>query len=455
MKIALRYAFTALGCGLFACLGLYRESAAECFLAILLALMLLYGLWIRRTGAKLRSVQVAHKPAGEWSSGQEAMSFKITLASKRRLPAIWLMATDVWTRTGGDGGAWVCRRLLFPRGRRTVAYTSSFEGAPRGVYQLARTELTIGDWFGWFGQKVPLAAEEADAPVCVIPPPAAASSLIDTAGAAGAAPWDMEPNAANGSEAGDDAVRVMRHSAAGTPGVELQPYRAGASQRAIDWRTYAKRRILAVRPLESATAACLDLVIDDTVWRTGSDNNDHCAAGPAERIGSDAMSRTAAEMEAVLSVAATAVREAMEQDVPVRLIWLSDGVAIEGAWNAVIALAAERPGARGELPWQLEQGPPQQNRLTSGRITAVSFSRDGAAVKRMLAYAGAREIDRWLIGEEHPGAVRSGTPDRMNSAVNFNDRPYRAKFDITGAERAGRKRGEKDAHAEHAATFEG
>ncbi|MCM3342768.1 DUF58 domain-containing protein [Paenibacillus sp. MER TA 81-3] len=456
MKLSLRYAFTALGCGLLAFLGLYRESAAECFLAILLAFMLMHGLWLYRTGTKLRSVQVVHKPSGEWSSGLEAMRFKVTLASRRRLPALWLMATDVWTRTGGDGGAWICRRLLFPRGRRAITYMSSFEGAPRGVYQLARTELTIGDWFGWFGRTVSLAAEEADAPIRVIPPLAVVSEPFDRTVQAGAAPWDMEPDANDSSEVDGDASRVMRHSASGMPGVELQPYRTGAPQRAIDWRTYAKRRVLAVRPLESGTAAaCLDLVVDDTDWRTASSDSDKSAPRHTNRDGSGAISRHAAEMEAVLSAAAMAVREATENDISVRLIWLSDGTAIEGTWNAVIALAAERLGERVELPWKLDQGPSQPDSTTSGKLTVVSLSRDGAAVKRVLAYAGAKDIERWLVAEQHLEAVQAFQSAQANSAANFNERPYRAKFAFTGPGRAGRKRGENDAHAEHPATFEG
>ncbi|QDM45623.1 DUF58 domain-containing protein [Paenibacillus thiaminolyticus] len=267
-----RFLLTAAGCAALAAAGWERNSPAELFLAAVLGAMLLNGVRLHIIGRQLAGVRLVHelRQAERVVPGAApgSLAFGVAISGAKRWPMRWLTVEEAWTRTGGDGGVWVCRRLLFLRQGAETRYTVSFAGAPRGVYRLTRTELAYGDLFGWFGGRVRLdlpSAAEAPQPVLVIPPPPVCSAVLPDA-APGAAHEAGPPPLAGAADAADGGVPAP--SAGGVRGVELQAYQPGTPLRAVDWRTYAKRRVLAVRVPEADGCAPADIAMDDVPWRS-------------------------------------------------------------------------------------------------------------------------------------------------------------------------------------------
>ncbi|MCY9742466.1 hypothetical protein M5W88_21185, partial [Paenibacillus thiaminolyticus] len=183
-----RFLLTAAGCAALAAAGWERNSPAELFLAAVLGAMLLNGVRLHIIGRQLAGVRLVHelRQAERVVPGAApgSLAFGVAISGAKRWPMRWLTVEEAWTRTGGDGGVWVCRRLLFLRQGAETRYTVSFAGAPRGVYRLTRTELAYGDLFGWFGGRVRLdlpSAAEAPQPVLVIPPPPVCSAVLPDA----------------------------------------------------------------------------------------------------------------------------------------------------------------------------------------------------------------------------------------------------------------------------------
>ncbi|GAC42349.1 DUF58 domain-containing protein, partial [Paenibacillus popilliae] len=307
-----RFLLTAAGCAVLATVGWARNGSAELFTAALLGAMLLNGVRLHIIGRQLVGVRLGHvleqaKPTVP-AAAPGSLAFRVALSGAKHWPGRWLTVEEAWTRTGGDGGVWICRRLLFLRRVGETRYTITFEGAPRGVYRLTRIELTYGDLFGWFGGRVqmeiPSAAEAPPTVLVIPPPPVRAAALPDAAHEDGPPPLAGAPDAADGG--------VPVPSAGGVRGVELQAYRPGTPLRGVDWRTYAKRRVLAVRVLEADGCVPADIAMDDVPWRSEAQPGQH------------------APMEAVLSAAAAAVRSAADAGRPVRLLRLSDGAVAAG-----------------------------------------------------------------------------------------------------------------------------
>nr|WP_242069617.1 DUF58 domain-containing protein [Paenibacillus dendritiformis] len=362
--------------------------------------MLLNGVRLHVIGRKLAGLRLVHELQPEEHAGVGAapgsLAFRVALSGVTRWPVRWLTVEEAWTRTGGDGGVWICRRLLYLRQGEETRYSVSFEGAPRGVYRLSRTELAYGDLFGWFGGRVRLdlpSAAEAPQPVLVIPPPPVRAAALPAAVPA-AAHEAGPPPLAGAADAADGGVPAP--SAGGARGVELQAYRPGTPLRAIDWRTYAKRRVLAVRVPEADGCAPADIAMDDVPWRSEAQPGQH------------------APMEAVLSAAAAAVRAAAEAGRPVRLLRLSDGAVVAGARQALSALAAERPGpappppvagpigaARGHAA---EPSPPIR------AVTLISYREEPAVLDRLQDAAGETRIDGWLTAARWPQSSAAAAP---------------------------------------------
>ncbi|WP_374020653.1 DUF58 domain-containing protein [Paenibacillus thiaminolyticus] len=401
-----RFLLTAAGCAVLATAGWERNSPAELFLAAVLGAMLLNGVRLHIIGRQLAGVRLVHelRQAERFVPGADpgSLAFRVAISGAKRWPVRWLTVEEAWTRTGGDGGVWVCRRLLFVRQGAETRYTVSFAGAPRGVYRLTRTELAYGDLFGWFGGRVrldlPSAAEPQ--PVLVIPPPPVRSAALPDAapGAAheaGLPPLDSAADTADGG--------VPAPSAGGESGVELQAYRPGTPLRAVDWRTYAKRRVLAVRVPEADGCAPADIAMDDVPWRSEAQPGQH------------------APMEAVLSAAAAAVRAAAEAGRPVRLLRLSDGAVVAGAWQALAALAAERPGPAALLGWELPPppgaGPHGAAHWSAAEpsppiraVTLISYREDPAVLDRLQDAAGEVRIGGWLTAARWPQSSAPAAP---------------------------------------------
>lgn len=402
-----RFLLTAAGCGGLAAAGWARNSPAELLVAALLGAMLLNGVRLHAIGRKLAGVRLLHElqqagPAGT-GAASGSLAFRVALGGVKRWPVRWMTVEEAWMRTGGDGGLWVCRRLLFLSRGEEPRYTVSFEGAPRGVYRLSRAELAYGDLFGWFGCRVRLdvaPAKEAGPPMLVIPPsPVRAALLPDAAPAA--AHEAGPPPLAGAADAADGGVPAP--TAGGARGVELQAYQPGTPLRAIDWRTYAKRRVLAVRAPEADGCAPADIAMDDIPWRSEAQPGQH------------------APMEAVLSAAAAAVRAAAESGRPVRLLRLSDGAIAVGAWQALAALAAERPGPAAAIGWAAPHSP---DAGSSGAatwpavdpsqpiraLTLISYREDPVVLDRLHDAAGEAIIEGWLTAARWPHADATAAP---------------------------------------------
>ncbi|TDL53093.1 DUF58 domain-containing protein [Paenibacillus dendritiformis] len=400
-----RFLLTAAGCAVLAAAGWARNSPAELFLAAVLGAMLLNGVRLHVIGRKLAGVRLVHElqQAERVVPGAAAgsLAFRVVLSSAKRWPVRWLTVEEAWTRTGGDGGVWLCRRLLFLRRGAETRYTVSFEGAPRGVYRLTRTELAYGDLFGWFGGRVRLdvpSAAEAPQPVLIIPPPPVCAAALPDA-TPGAAHEAGPPPLAGAADAADGGVPAP--SAGGVRGVELQAYRPGTPLRAIDWRTYAKRRVLAVRVPEADGCAPADIAMDDVPWRSEAQPGQH------------------APMEAVLSAAAAAVRAAAEAGRPVRLLRLSDGAVAAGVRQALAALAAERPGPAAPIGWDAPQPPDtgssgvaywQAAETPIRAVTLISYREDPAVFDRLHDAAGEARIDGWLTAARWPHSSATLAP---------------------------------------------
>ncbi|BFH11416.1 DUF58 domain-containing protein [Paenibacillus melissococcoides] len=402
-----RFLLTAAGCAVLATAGWARNSPAELFVAALLGAMLLNGVRLHVIGRKLAGVRLVNElqqaEHGVPGAAPGSLAFRVALSGAKRWPVRWLTVEEAWTRTGGDGGVWICRRLLFLRQGEETRCTVSFEGAPRGVYRLSRTELAYGDLFGWFGGRVrldiALAAAEPQ-PVLVIPPPPVRAAALPPAKPA-AAHEPGPPPLAGAADAADGGVPAP--SAGGMRGVELQAYRPGTPLRAIDWRTYAKRRVLAVRALEADGCAPADIAMDDVPWRSEAQAGQH------------------APMEAVLSAAAAAVRAAAEAGRPVRLLRLSDGAVAAGARQALAALAAERPGPAAPVGWDAPQppgaGPNGAARWHAAEpsppiraVTLISYREDPVVLDRLHDAAEEARLDGWLTAARWPQASAAAAP---------------------------------------------
>ncbi|MGG4393367.1 DUF58 domain-containing protein [Paenibacillus thiaminolyticus] len=402
-----RFLLTAAVCAALAAAGWARNGPAELFLAAVLGAMLLNGVRLHVIGRQLAGVRLVHElQQAELvvpGAAPGSLAFRVAISGAKRWPMRWLTVEEAWTRTGGDGGVWICRRLLFLRQGAETRYTVSFAGAPRGVYRLTRTELAYGDLFGWFGGRVRLdlpSAEEAPPPVLVIPPPPVRSAALPDA-APGAAHEAGPPQLAGAADAADGGMPAP--SAGGVRGVELQAYQPGTPLRAVDWRTYAKRRVLAVRVPEADGCAPADIAMDDVPWRSEAQPGQH------------------APMEAVLSAAAAAVRAATEAGRPVRLLRLSDGAVAAGARQALAALAAERPGPVAPNGWEAPQPPcaephgpaywPAADPSPPIRaVTLISYREDPAVLDRLQDAAGEVRIGDWLTAARWPQSSAAAAP---------------------------------------------
>ena len=384
------------------------------------------------------------------------MVFLVTMTMKRPFPVLWLRVTEFWTRTGGEGGAWMCRRLLFPRRRQSLTFTSSFAGAPRGVYELTRIELQYGDVFGWFKHNAVIRPSEENAPVCVIAPDIGtgerlaneqyATEITESLGGPedisiyGTANRQLESALVSTSlygEGGEPCTSVT----SGMRSAELRTYRAGDQWRSIDWRTYAKRRVLAVRVPEAGQPEQWDIAVDDTLWRneltphtnTNSHTNSHTNTNTNTNTNSksninDSQKKTKLlqQMEATVSAAAALVRQKMESGHAVRLFWISDGVSVYGARNAIIALAAEQPGKRVEHRWNYEEGTPSTvhaNAAVPRRLAVVSWDRHSQKWGAAQHFTRLHQVDQWLnadgIQRFEPSSTRIvGSQNTANASVS-------------------------------------
>lgn len=467
MKQALRHLFTAIGCLALAWIGFQRESAAVCFLAAILGVMLLSSARSYWIGSRLRSVQTVHQPIIPQRNENKNMVFLVTMTMKRPFPVLWLRVTEFWIRTGGEGGAWMCRRLLFPRRRQSLAFTSSFAGAPRGVYELTRIELQYGDVFGWFKHNVIIRPSEENAPVCVMAPDIStgnesaneqyAMEITESLGDSedtsiyGTAERQLESAVFSTSlygEGGEPCTSVT----SGMRSAELRTYRAGDQWRSIDWRMYAKRRLLAVRVPEAGQLEQWDIAVDDTWWRneltqhttnmnsktntninknTNKSTNTKTTANKkssAKANTGDLQKETKLlqQMEATVSAAAALVRQKMEAGHTVRLFWISDGASVHGARNAIIALAAEQLGKRIEHRWNYEEGTPSMvhaNAAVPRRLAVVSWDRHSQKLGAARRFTGLHQVDQWLNADEiqrfEPSATRIvGSQSTANASVS-------------------------------------
>lgn len=448
MRQVLRHLFTAIGCLALAWIGFQRQSAAVCFLAAILGVMLLSSARSYWIGSRLRSVQAVHQPITPQCNENRDMVFLVTMTIKRPLPVLWLRVTEFWTRTGGEGGAWMCRRLLFPRRRQSLTFTSSFAGAPRGVYELSRIELQYGDVFGWFKHNVIIRPSEENAPVCIMAPDIStgngsaneqyAMEITESVGDPedtsiyGTAERQLESALLSPSlygEGGEPCTSVT----SGMRSAELRTYRAGDQWRSIDWRMYAKRRLLAVRVPEAGQLEQWDIAVDDTWWRNeqtqhmNTNSNTITNTNSKSNI-SDLQKKTKLlqQMEATVSAAAALVRQKMEAGHTVRLLWISDGASVHGARNAIIALAAEQPGKRVEHCWNYEEGTPSMvhaNAAVSKRFAVVSWDRHSQKWGAAQHFTGLRQVDQWLnadgIQRFEPSSTRFvGSQITANASVS-------------------------------------
>lgn len=424
MKQVLRYLFTVVGCIALAWMGVVRASAAGFFLAVILAVMLISSLRFYWVGQRLRSIRAEHQPLSTKQGNGEDMIFHVTLKLDRPFPVLWLRVTEFWTRTGGEGGTWMCRRLLFPRHRRTLAFTSSFVGAPRGVYELERIELQHGDVFGWFKHHVMIRPLADTAPICIMPPAITQSDIYVSEQA-----WQSSRGSA-GQEAADDCIEGLcdqasspmilpesGHTAGSIPNTsiasgyrsaELRAFRTGDPLRSIDWRVYARRRMLTVRVPESGQPEQWDIAVDDSLWRlewnlnTNEKNkNDKNSMNAMDGVGEKENDRRklVQKMEETLAAAASLIQRESEAGRTIRLIWISDGMIVQGARNAMIALAAEQLGARKEQRWVYDETLPgslYSDTSVYRRLAVVSVQRYSQMRGAVSSFAGLSQVDRWL-----------------------------------------------------------
>lgn len=421
MKQVLRYLFAAAGCIALAWMGVVRASAAGFFLAAILAVMLVSSIRFYRVGRVLRFIQAEHQPLSSKEENGEDMIFHVTLQLDRPFPVFWLRVTEFWIRTGGEGGIWMCRRLLFPRRRRTLAFTSSFVGAPRGVYELERIELQHGDVFGWFKHHVMIRPLADTAPICIMPPAITQSDLFVSEQAWQSSWGSTAQEAAVDCIEGlcDQASKPMilpsSHIAGSIPNTsiasgyrsaELRAFRAGDSLRSIDWRVYAKRRTLSVRVPESGQPEQWDIAVDDSLWRSGwnlntNNKNDKNSINAVDGLEGRKNERRklVQKMEETLAAAASLIQHKAEAGRTVRLIWISDGTIVQGARNAMIALAAEQLGARKEQRWIYDETLPGAHHLDTPvhrRLAVVSAQRYSQMREAVPSFAGIGRVDRWL-----------------------------------------------------------
>jgi len=450
MKQALRHLLTAIGCLALAWIGFQRESAAVCFLAAILGVMLVSSARSYWIGSRLRSVQTVHQPIIPQRNENRNMVFLVTMTMKRPFPVLWLRVTEFWTRTGGEGGVWMCRRLLFPRRRQSLTFTSSFAGAPRGVYELTRIELQYGDVFGWFKHNVIIRPSEENAPVCIMAPDIGTGNRLaneqyavegteslgspENTSIYGTAERQQESALFSPSlygEGGEPCTSVT----SGMRSAELRTYRAGDQWRSIDWRMYAKRRLLAVRVPEAGQLEQWDIAVDDTGWRneltqhTNTDWNKNSNTNTNSKSNiNDSQKKTKLlqQMEATVSAAAALVRHKMESGHAVRLFWISDGASVHGARNAIIALAAEQLGKRVEHRWNYEEGTPSMvhaNTAVPRRLAVVSWDRHFQKWGAAQHFTGLHQVDQWLnadgIQRFEPSATRIvGSQSTVNASVS-------------------------------------
>ncbi|NOJ72952.1 DUF58 domain-containing protein [Paenibacillus alvei] len=464
MKQALRYLFTVGGCIALVWMGVVRASAAGFFLAAILAVMLISSIRFYWIGQRLRSIRAEHQPLSAKQGNGEDMIFHVTLKLDRPFPVLWLRVTEFWTRTGGEGGTWMCRRLLFPRRRRTLAFTSSFVGAPRGVYELERIEFQHGDLFGWFKHHVIIRPVADTAPICIMPPAMTQSNMFvseqawqSSQGSAGQEAddcgeglYDQASNSMILPESGHIAGSIPNTQiASGYRSAELRAFRAGDPLRSIDWRVYAKRRTLSVRVPESGQREQWDIAIDDSLWRLewNLNTNDKNKNGENSKNAMDDRGEKENErrklvqkMEETLAVAASLIQRETEAGRTVRLIWISDGRIVQGARNAMIALAAEQLGTRKELWWVYDETLPSSLHSDTSvhrRLAVVSAQRFSQMRGAVTSFAGLGQVDQWLhvddwqmetVGIGAPRSVRSTekrtevtSAEAMNKEARMSD----------------------------------
>lgn len=404
MRQVLGYLCATISCIALGWSGLARVSAAECFLAAFLAIMLVSSIRFYWVGKRLRSLQVVHQPLIAKPGDRGGTIFCVTLKSDWPITVLWLRVTAIWTRTGGEGGVWRYRRLLFPRRQKTLVFTSSFAGAPRGVYELDHMEIQHGDIFGWFKHNVAIPLLGDQAPVCIIPPAMSGSDgLVQEQslhvsrcnGDKDADSLIMEGSPMSGAEsafsaqvapAEEGTLRISNVD--GHQGAELRAYRAGDPWRSIDWRTYVKRRVLSIRVPEVRQLEQWDIVVDDTLWRKEWNMN----ANNMKKY-----TKLLYQMEETLATAAAFIRKEMEAGHAVRLIWISDGSIVQGAWNALIALAAEQVESRREQRWNYNEWLPSYSSSQIHRQLVVVSTQNHSPVRKTgKSFAGLNQVDRWL-----------------------------------------------------------
>lgn len=103
MKQVWSYLCATISCIALGWSGLAHASAAECFLAAFLAVMLVSSIRFYWVGKQLHSLQVVHQPLIAKPGDRGGTIFCVTLKSDRPITILWLRVTAIWTRTGGAG----------------------------------------------------------------------------------------------------------------------------------------------------------------------------------------------------------------------------------------------------------------------------------------------------------------------------------------------------------------
>lgn len=252
-------------------------------------------------------------------------------------------------------------------------------------------ELQHGDVFGWFKHNVAIRLLADQAPLCIIPPALSGSDgLVQEQslhvsrrnGDKDANSLVMEGLSMPGSEstfsvqaAPTEGGTLSISTVDGHRSAELRAYRAGDPWRSIDWRTYMKRRVLSIRVPEVRQLEQWDIAVDDTLWRKEWNRNANNMKKKDTKL--------LYQMEETLATAAALIWKEIEYGHAVRLIWISDGSIVQGAWNALIALAAEQVESRREQRWNDDEWlPSYPSSQIHRRLVACRWKTEGRSEPR-------------------------------------------------------------------------
>ncbi len=275
--------------------------------------------------------------------------------------------------------------LLRPQGG--VAYGAfDLERLPRGVYRIAKTEVTIGDLLGLVAVSPPLACDPAT--VVVRPLLVELDGLFSDAG-----------------RAGGDGRRLLLRRAAGFDFHSVRAYEQGESLRRVHWPTSARRGQLMVKELEDSVYDGAVVVLDcDPAGAVGDPPGTSfdvavCAAG--------SILQSHASRGRLVTFASTGRGRSV---VSVR----SAASDLDGALDG---LAAAEPDAPHGLARFINGIHPLL--ASAGELVVVTATCDPAAFTSALALAGRRAVSLvWIDAASFAGRPTRAEPGVLRLAAN-------------------------------------